>query len=217
MTAMFYDASAFNRDIGKWDVGQVRKMDLTFTNAAAFDRDISAWAVGNVTSALDMLNSCPIREAHMPHTGLAVRGPRATELRSELTRIIGEIGLSQMSVVCVDTGTGPIRVSLNRSIIGAAAVKLAPSSPNAAREIRAKVQDKLLRRICGFYGWPGPEVPEAPKGPGKGPVPVTVQFNWTAPLDRPRPWTWTCGSTKSPEPLEKPDPLDPERSKCTVS
>jgi hypothetical protein len=223
MTSMFYDAVDFNRDIGKWDVSQVRKMALMLTNAAAFDHDISAWAVGNVTSAVDMFNSCPIREAHMPPTGLTVRGPRATELRSELTRILGELGLSKMSIVCVDTATGPIRVSLNRSMIGAA-VKLAPSSPNAAREMRAKVQDKLLRCICGFYGWPGPEVPEASKGKGpKGPVPVTVQFNWTAPLDRPRPWTWTCGSTETPEPLEKPgqpetlEPLDTERSKCTVS
>jgi hypothetical protein len=57
-------------------------MRYMFQGAAAFDRDISAWAVGNVTSALDMLNSCPIREAHMPSTGLTVRGPRATEPRS---------------------------------------------------------------------------------------------------------------------------------------
>ena len=220
MTSMFYDAVDFNRDIGKWDVSQVRKMGLTFTNAAAFDRDISAWAVGNVTSALDILEGCPIREAHMPSTGLAVRGPRATELRSELTRIIGELGLRHMSIVCVDTATGPVRVTLNKTRIGAAAVELAPSSPKAASEMRAKVQDKLLRCICGFYGWPGPEVPDAPKGPGKGPVSVTVQFNWTAPLDRPRPWTWTCGSTDRPEPLdppEQPGSLETERSKCTVS
>jgi hypothetical protein len=195
-------------------------MGYMFEGAAAFDRDISAWAVGSVTSALDMLNSCPIREAHMPHTGLAVLGPRATELRSELTRIIGELGLRHMSIVCVDTATGLIRVSLNRSIIGAAAAKLAPSSPKAAREMRAKVQDKLLRCICGFYGGSegGSEVPEAPKG--KGRVPVTVQFNWTAPLDRPRPWTWTCGSTDPPEPLdppEQPGSLETERSKCSVS
>lgn len=64
-----------------------------FSGAAAFDRDISAWAVGNVLQASNLFKSCPIREAHMPATGLAVRGPRATELRSELTRIIGELGL----------------------------------------------------------------------------------------------------------------------------
>jgi hypothetical protein len=224
MGGMFKGASAFNQDIGKWDVGQVITITEMFSGAAAFDRDISAWAVGNVLQASNLFKSCPIREAHMPATGLAVRGPRATELRSELTRIIGELGLSQMSVVCVDTATGPIRVSLNRShrsMIGAAA-KLAPSSPKAESEMRAKVQDKLLRCICGFYGGSegGPEAPDAPKGPGKGPVPVTVQFNWTAPLDRPRPWTWTCGSTDRPEPLdppEQPGSLETERSKCTVS
>jgi hypothetical protein len=220
MGGMFKGASAFNQDIGKWDVGQVITITEMFSGAQAFDRDISAWAVGSVLQASNLFKSCPIREAHIPPTGLAVRGPRATELRSELTRIIGELGLRHMSIVCVDTATGPIRVSLNRSIIGAAAAKLAPSSPKAESELRAKVQDQLLRCICGFYGWPGPEVPEAPKGPGKGPkgrVPVTVQFNWTAPLDRPRPWTWTCGSTEKPEPLEKPEQPEPEHSKCTVS
>jgi hypothetical protein len=168
----------------------------------------------------------------MPSTGLTVRGPRATELRSELTRITGDPGLRYMlirhiSIVCVDTATGPIRVTLNKTSIGAAVVQMAaPSSPKAAREMRAKVQDKLLRCICGFYGWPGPEVPGAPKGKGpKGRGPVTVQFNWTAPLDRPRPWTWTCGSTEPMKPWqpEKPgqpetlEPLDTERSECTVS
>jgi hypothetical protein len=216
MSGMFAGASAFNQAIGKWDVGQVITMIQMFSGAQAFDRDLSTWAVGRVILALDMLKFCPIREAHMPPTGLTVRGPRAAELRPELTSIMNNLGLSVTSVVCVDTATGPIRVSLNRSMIGFAAFKLAPSSPKAASEMRAKVQDKLLRCICGLYGWPegGSEVPEAPKGP-KGRVPVTVQFNWTAPLDRPRPWTWTCGST--PEPLEKPEQPDPERSKCTVS
>jgi hypothetical protein len=208
---MFEGAMAFNQDIGKWDVGQVVTMNGMFSGASAFDHDISAWATGNVYFAPGMLASCPIREAHMPPIGLTIRGPRATELRPELARLIDELGLSYMSLVCVATSSGPIRVSLNRSIL----LPATTGSSDAAREMRAKVQDKLLRCICGFYGGSegSSEVPEAPKGP-KGRVPVTVQFNWTAPLDRPRPWTWTCGSTKPHEPLEQPGP---ERSKCTVS
>jgi hypothetical protein len=170
MRGMFGLARVFDQDIGKWDVRQVSDMLRMFTGATAFDCDISAWAVGNVTSALDMLNSCPLREGHMPHTGLAVRGPRATELRPELTRIIGELGLSEMSVVCVDTATGPIRVTINKTMLTALA-----SRTRAAREIRAKTQDKILRYVCGFYA------AESSRG--------YVQFNWTAPLQRPHPWT----------------------------
>jgi hypothetical protein len=216
MISMFEGATAFNQDIGKWDVGQVVIMNRMFSGASAFDHDISAWATGSVSFAPRMLDSCPIREAHMPPIGLTIRGPRATELRPELARLIDELGLSYMSLVCVDTSSGPIRVSLNRTIL----LPATTGSSDAAREMRAKVQDKLLRCICGFYGGSegSSEVPEAPKGKGqKGRGPVTVQFNWTAPLDRPRPWTWTCGSTDRPEPLEPPGPLETERSKCTVS
>jgi hypothetical protein len=191
-------------------------MNMMFSGASAFDHDISAWATGHVYFASRMLASCPIREAHMPPTGLTIRGPRATELRPELARLIDELGLSYMSIVCVATSSGPIRVSLNRSIL----LPATTGSSDAAREMRAKVQDKLLRCICGFYGGSegSSEVPEAPKGKGpKSRGPVTVQFNWTAPLDRPRPWTWTCGSTEQPEPLEPPGPLETERSKCSVS
>jgi hypothetical protein len=191
-------------------------MDRMFSGAWAFDRDLSTWAVGRVFSADDMLLYHPLRDAHMPPTGLTVRGPRATELRSELTRLIDELGLSRLSVVCVDTATGPVRVSLNKTMA------FPGSFDKFTRTRRAEVQDKLLRCICGFYGGSegGSEVPEAPKGPGKGRVPVTVQFNWTAPLDRPRPWTWTCGSTEPLEPLdppEQPGSLETERSKCSVS
>ncbi len=160
MNAMFQDASAFNQDIGKWDVGKVSSMDRMFSGAWAFDRDLSTWAVGRVFIASDMLLYCPrIREAHMPPTGLTVRGPRAAELRPELTRLIDELGLSSLSVVCVDTTTGPVRVSLNKTMA------FPGSLDQFTRTWRAKVQDKLLRCICGFYG--GPEVPEASKAKGR--------------------------------------------------
>lgn len=193
MSNMFAGNSAFNQDIGKWDVGQVHIMISMFEGAAAFDRDIGAWAVGSVVFAFSMLNSCPIREAYMPPIGLTVRGPRATELRPELTRITGELGLSTMSVVCVDTSTGPIRVSLNKAmLIQLSSAGSRASFHKAASELRAKAQDTILRYVCGFY---------AAKG-------TTVQFNWTAPLNRPRPWT--C----APEPLTSPEPRS---GRCAVS
>jgi len=55
-------------------------------------------------------------------------------------------------------------------------------------------QDRILRYVCGVYAHEG----------------SIVQFNWTAPLNRPRPWTWTCGSTEPHDP-------EPEGSRYTVS
>ena len=177
MSGMFKYAIAFNQDIGKWDVGQVSIMDRMFSGASAFDHDISAWAAGSVVVADDMLQFCPIREAHMPPTGLTVRGPRATELRPELTHIMNKLGLRYMSFVCVDTSSGasgPLRVSLNRTMLSAPG-NLRSIVPNAARERRELVQDQLLRCIC-----------TGAMGSDERPRPIAVQFNWTAPLDRPR-------------------------------
>lgn len=162
MSYMFSGAEAFNQDIGTWDVGRVDTMGYMFLGAKAFDRDISAWAVGGVRQAFEMFSGCPITEAHMPHIGLAVAGPRATELRPEITRIMAELGLSKMSVVCVDSVSDPIRVSLNKSAVDALA--------RAGSEMRTTVQDRVLRYVCSKRGQTG------------------VEFNWTPPLNKPYPW-----------------------------
>ena len=55
-------------------------------------------------------------------------------------------------------------------------------------------QDRILRYVWGVY---------SPEG-------SIVQFNWTSPLNRPLPWTWTYSSTEPHEP-------EPEGSMCSVS
>ena len=51
MSQMFYDTTAFNGDISKWNVSSVADMSHMFRGATAFNGDISKW---NVSSVADM-------------------------------------------------------------------------------------------------------------------------------------------------------------------
>ena len=50
MSLLFYNATAFNQDIGSWNVGNVQDMSNMFTGAAAFNQDISSWDVSSVST-----------------------------------------------------------------------------------------------------------------------------------------------------------------------
>ena len=60
MKYMFESATSFNQDISGWDVSNVRDMRHMFDNAASFRQDISGWNVSNVTDNAGIFYDCPI-------------------------------------------------------------------------------------------------------------------------------------------------------------
>ena len=46
---MFFQASAFNEDIGNWNTAQVTTMYRMFGSASAFNQDIGEWDTEKVT------------------------------------------------------------------------------------------------------------------------------------------------------------------------
>lgn len=58
MGFMFQNCSAFNQDIGGWDVGSVTNMMAVFFNCISFNQDIGQWNTSNVTHAHYMFQNC---------------------------------------------------------------------------------------------------------------------------------------------------------------
>ncbi|MGB1979789.1 MAG: BspA family leucine-rich repeat surface protein [Flavobacteriaceae bacterium] len=49
IASLFYNATAFNQDIGDWDVSSITNMGGMFTGAISFNQDIGGWDVSSVT------------------------------------------------------------------------------------------------------------------------------------------------------------------------
>ena len=70
MFQVFYNASAFNQDIGRWETSNVSNMSGMFYAALVFNQDLTGWCVTNFSSELGIFaNLSALTNANKPVWG----------------------------------------------------------------------------------------------------------------------------------------------------
>ena len=66
MNGMF-NTSVFNQDISTWDVSSVTDMNGMFLGATDFNQDLSSWSVDGVTNCTSFSDGAPLTEGNTPN------------------------------------------------------------------------------------------------------------------------------------------------------